>query len=382
MSVASSNHFLRSPVRGQPEPEEPVGRGKEHAKEEEEDSMEADGDREEDEGEENDDEPEPDPQPIQRKHINLRDIINKGQPADAEDEDEEEEEPVPVPAPMPEPRREKPMKICKPAATRIMKSVLSYNKILERGKKKSPEREAAPRPEPAQERAALRNIPEPRAAIPTNIPSQQRKPKKGKLVGKSLTMCPPAEITERESLRDYSIFEVDPAGYHAGLAGKDKDYRPRLKPEWAIKKFIRSAADRKMDDENTIRPPEVLTATLNYLLDNIIDADKSEHSHYARSSGARYALSEIYIFLSDRTRSIRQDFNMQNVEMSKHYIQAFEKIARFHLLCTNHCLGLESFDEQQNSEQLTSTLTSLREAYLMVRCKLARLHVRHARNRP
>jgi hypothetical protein len=44
----------------------------------------------------------------------------------------------------------------------------------------------------------------------------------------------------------------------------------------------------------------------------------------------------------------------------------YEKIARFHCLAANEGLDLECFSIKQNSEQFTSTLTSLRESYDLV----------------
>eukprot|EP01022_Parablepharisma_sp_SALTPOND_P020135 TRINITY_DN357_c0_g1_i1.p1 TRINITY_DN357_c0_g1~~TRINITY_DN357_c0_g1_i1.p1 ORF type:complete len:1760 (+),score=117.76 TRINITY_DN357_c0_g1_i1:6764-12043(+) len=245
-----------------------------------------------------------------------------------------------------------------PASQRLIAGHLAANKLLDRKKKEQPEsiEERVEEPEPEEPSPAPRITPKAEA--------------KGKIVGKCMSMCPPSEIKEREERHGLSIFEVDPAAYSPQMS-QTKGYIKKAKPEWAVKQFVRSAADRKMDDERMIRPPRVLVDTLNYMLDNLLDADKHNKKGYVVPPNGHW-LIEIYTFVSDRTRAIRQDFNLQKTDLTRSYIDSFEKIARFHLMCSNHCIGLEGFDAVQNSEQFTSTLTSLREAYTAVREKIKR----------
>mmetsp|Transcript_27676 Transcript_27676/g.12884 ORF Transcript_27676/g.12884 Transcript_27676/m.12884 type:complete len:95 (-) Transcript_27676:129-413(-) len=66
--------------------------------------------------------------------------------------------------------------------------------------------------------------------------------------------------------------------------------------------------------------------------------------------------------MNDRLRAVRQEFCQQK-QISKEYIQCHEKIARFHLIANNEGLRHPDFDLYMNVEQLSATLTSLRNAY-------------------
>ena len=184
-------------------------------------------------------------------------------------------------------------------------------------------------------------------------------------LGKCMTMCPVPEIKEREERYGLSIFEIDPESCDPNMI-YSKRHIKHAKAEWVVKKFVRSAADRRMDDKEMIRPPSILVSTLNYLFNNVLDADKFNKQDYIIHPKTDL-FSEICSFWCDRTRAIRQDFSLQEVEYTKQYIESHERIARFLLLCANQGLGIEGFDKVQNSEQLTSTLTSLREAYKITR---------------
>lgn len=69
-----------------------------------------------------------------------------------------------------------------------------------------------------------------------------------------------------------------------------------------------------------------------------------------------------HAFIRDRTRSIRQDFTVQNYR-GREAIECHERIARYHILCL-HCLCTNpNFSEQQEMEQLRKVLQSLMEFY-------------------
>lgn len=69
-----------------------------------------------------------------------------------------------------------------------------------------------------------------------------------------------------------------------------------------------------------------------------------------------------HAFIRDRTRSIRQDFTVQNYR-GREAIECHERIARYHILCL-HCLcDNPNFSEQQEMEQLRKVLQSLVEFY-------------------
>ena len=90
--------------------------------------------------------------------------------------------------------------------------------------------------------------------------------KNTKIVGKCMQMCPHNEIKYREEHRNLAIFEYDPIGHKA----QDRSHINLAKPEWTIKQFVRSAADRKMDNDSEIRPPNILVKTLDYMLNNVV----------------------------------------------------------------------------------------------------------------
>ena len=133
--------------------------------------------------------------------------------------------------------------------------------------------------------------------------------------------------------------------------------------EFMIKRFRRSAAGYDEQLPSDIRPPLVLQKTLNYLLDEVV--------------GGPEPLAAIHKFVWDRTRSIRNDFSIQQVSKVDDLrvaIDCFERIARFHLLAL-HQLSHPTrengeFDHFQEREQLNNTLLSLMYYYDDSRHKL------------
>lgn len=68
----------------------------------------------------------------------------------------------------------------------------------------------------------------------------------------------------------------------------------------------------------------------------------------------RESLFETHGFIRDRTRSIRQDFTLQN-ERGRIAIECHERIARYHILCLHFLRdkeGVGSYQEQQELEQV------------------------------
>ena len=123
-----------------------------------------------------------------------------------------------------------------------------------------------------------------------------------------------------------------------------------------VKRFRRSAAGYDEQLPSDIRPPLVLQRTLNYLLDEVV--------------GGPEPLAKVHKFVWDRTRSIRNDFSIQQVSRINGLrvaIDCFERIARFHLLAL-HQLSHPSrenggFNHFQEREQLNNTLLSLTYYY-------------------
>jgi hypothetical protein len=96
-----------------------------------------------------------------------------------------------------------------------------------------------------------------------------------------------------------------------------------------------------------VRPPPVLFKTLDYLFHDIID---------------QFGLQQSHGFVRDRARAIRNDLVLQNYRGVEAVI-LHERIARYHIMCSNILCGVEGFVMQQEVEQLRKTLLSLIEYY-------------------
>lgn len=122
-----------------------------------------------------------------------------------------------------------------------------------------------------------------------------------------------------------------------------------------LKRFRRSAAGYDEQLPSDIRTPATLLQTMNYLTRHII--------------GGPEALGIIHKFVWDRTRSIRNDFSVQQLtqeEDVKIAVTCLERIARFHI-ASLHLLSSpaneEPFDRHQEREQLNNTMLSLMYYY-------------------
>jgi hypothetical protein len=122
-----------------------------------------------------------------------------------------------------------------------------------------------------------------------------------------------------------------------------------------VKRFRRSAAGYDEQLPSDIRPPDVLERTLDYLIDEVV---------------GKQPLAQVHKFVWDRTRSIRNDFSIQQVTKEKDVkiaIRCFERIARFHILSLHQLSHPHrdngEFDHHQEREQLNNTLLSLMYYY-------------------
>ena len=130
-----------------------------------------------------------------------------------------------------------------------------------------------------------------------------------------------------------------------------------------VKRFRRSAAGYDEQLPSDIRPPQVLRHTLNYLIDEVV--------------GKAPSLGSVHKFVWDRTRSIRNDFSIQQVTKATDLriaIDCFERIARFHIVSL-HLLSRPGqdntdFNSHQEREQLNNTLLSLMYYYDDSRSKI------------
>jgi hypothetical protein len=122
-----------------------------------------------------------------------------------------------------------------------------------------------------------------------------------------------------------------------------------------LKRFRRSAAGYDEQLPSDIRTPHTLLQTMNYLTRHVISGPEP--------------LGLIHKFVWDRTRSIRNDFSVQQLTQEDHVRMAvlcLERIARFHIVSL-HLLSSpsnqEQFDHHQEREQLNNTMLSLMYYY-------------------
>lgn len=122
-----------------------------------------------------------------------------------------------------------------------------------------------------------------------------------------------------------------------------------------LKRFRRSAAGYDEQLPSDIRTPKTLLQATNYLVRHVV--------------GGNEPLGIIHKFVWDRTRSIRNDFSVQQVtheEDVKIAVTCLERIARFHIVSL-HLLSSpaneEPFDRHQEREQLNNTMLSLMYYY-------------------
>ncbi|PCG92555.1 SAC3/GANP/Nin1/mts3/eIF-3 p25 [Penicillium occitanis (nom. inval.)] len=165
-------------------------------------------------------------------------------------------------------------------------------------------------------------------------------------VGTCTTMCPEFERVERivQKMVDRAEKSLDPT--------TDTFEVKELK---MLKRFRRSAAGYDEQLPSDIRTPNTLLQTMNYLIRHVVMGPDP--------------LGLIHKFVWDRTRSIRNDFSVQQLTKIEDIIIAvkcLERIARFHIVSL-HLLSSpdneEQFDHHQEREQLNNTMLSLMHYY-------------------
>ncbi|KAL4947398.1 SAC3/GANP/Nin1/mts3/eIF-3 p25 family-domain-containing protein [Aspergillus filifer] len=165
-------------------------------------------------------------------------------------------------------------------------------------------------------------------------------------VGTCTSMCPEFERVERivQKMVDKSEKYLHPA------TNTLQNMEAKM-----LKRFRRSAAGYDEQLPSDIRTPATLLQSMNYLTRHVIGGPES--------------LGIIHKFVWDRTRSIRNDFSVQQVtqeEDVKIAVTCLERIARFHIVSL-HLLSSpaneEPFDRHQEREQLNNTMLSLMYYY-------------------
>ncbi|KAJ6185892.1 hypothetical protein N7519_007193 [Penicillium mononematosum] len=165
-------------------------------------------------------------------------------------------------------------------------------------------------------------------------------------VGTCTSMCPDFERVERIVQK-----AVDKC---------EKYYNPstdqlEIMETKMVKRFRRAAAGNDEQLPSDIRTPRTLLQTMNYLIRYVINGGEP--------------LAVIHMFVWNRTRSIRNDFSVQQLtqeEDVKTAVTCLERIARFHIVSL-HLLSnpanTEQFDRHQEREQLNNTMLSLMYYY-------------------
>ncbi|XP_056206064.1 germinal-center associated nuclear protein isoform X1 [Falco biarmicus] len=158
------------------------------------------------------------------------------------------------------------------------------------------------------------------------------------VVGTCPDMCPEKERYMRETRNQLSIFE--------SLLGSDK-----VDHAAAIKEYSRSSADQEEPLPHELRPSEVLSMTMDYLVTNIMDQGEGNYREW-------------YDFVWNRTRGIRKDITQQHL-CNPLMVSLIEKCTRFHIHCAHHLCEepMSSFDAKINNENMTKCLQSLKEMY-------------------
>ncbi|DBA04427.1 TPA: hypothetical protein N0F65_010023 [Lagenidium giganteum] len=167
-------------------------------------------------------------------------------------------------------------------------------------------------------------------------------------------MCAPSEQRERRRMHEMSRFEQPPPG--ADDPGC-----------WMIKKYRRPAAGRVDIQVKELRPPSTLRNVLQHLCVNVLPWKACGFDDLACTDSTAHDFLALYHFISDRFRSVRQDFTIQRARDAT-LVAALETIARFHILAAARAFQLVPHTDQEwsdtlNDQQLASALSQLRALY-------------------
>lgn len=165
-------------------------------------------------------------------------------------------------------------------------------------------------------------------------------------IGTIQTMCSRAESDEREGSSALSVFEM--------VSGTEDDSVPRVDYNKAVRRFKRPSVNLQRGETFTadeIRPPPVLHRVMEYLCLEIMD--RTDHPFH-----------DVYAFVRDRTRAIRQEISIQKV-FNPVGVYMSEKIVRFYIVAGHRLAEQDraTFDAFQNQEQIDKTLVSLKDMY-------------------
>uniref|UniRef100_A0A4W5QAB0 Si:zfos-452g4.1 n=1 Tax=Hucho hucho TaxID=62062 RepID=A0A4W5QAB0_9TELE len=162
--------------------------------------------------------------------------------------------------------------------------------------------------------------------------------------GVCLSMCPIRELQDREAQNLLHRFEV--------LSGTERERWPRADPSGVVKEYARPAAGKDSTRPSDLRPPAVLLKTVFYLVDNIA------------ASPTLRPWTEVYDFVFDRLRSVRQDMIIQRVSGAD-CVAVLERTVRFLIYASYRLCGepLRLYDPRINDTHLQESLSWLLECY-------------------
>ncbi|XP_042372957.1 SAC3 domain-containing protein 1 [Plectropomus leopardus] len=162
--------------------------------------------------------------------------------------------------------------------------------------------------------------------------------------GTCQTMCPARELQSRETQNRLHRFEM--------LAGTERDRRPKGDTLRAVKEYSRPAAGKDSTRQTDLRPPAVLLKTVCYLIDEIV------------ASPNLHPWTEVYSFVFDRLRGVKQDMIIQRVS-GKDCVAILERTVRFLIYASYRLCGepLRFYDPRINDTHLQENLSWLLDCY-------------------
>ncbi|XP_076840571.1 SAC3 domain-containing protein 1 isoform X2 [Brachyhypopomus gauderio] len=162
--------------------------------------------------------------------------------------------------------------------------------------------------------------------------------------GTCTTMCPAHEVRQRQLQNRLHRFEM--------LPGTERDRLPRADVSRTVKEYSRPAAGKDSTRPSDLRPPDTLLKTVCYLVDDIAGSTKLQ------------PWTEVYSFVFDRLRSVRQDMIIQRVS-GPACVAVLERNVRFLLFASYRLCGqpLRLFDPCINDAHLQECLSWLLECY-------------------
>uniref|UniRef100_A0A8C2PZ81 Si:zfos-452g4.1 n=1 Tax=Cyprinus carpio TaxID=7962 RepID=A0A8C2PZ81_CYPCA len=188
--------------------------------------------------------------------------------------------------------------------------------------------------------------------------------------GTCLTMCPAYELRQREAQNRLHRFEM--------VAGTERDRLPRADVSRAVKEYSRPAAGKDSTRASDLRPPSVLLKTVCYLVDEVAASSTFQPWTEVRKRYLVILLSgilwpfqaclvydpQVYSFVFDRLRSVRQDMIIQRVS-GPDCVAVLEKSVRFLLYASYRLCGQQRqyFDPRINDTHLQECLSWLLESY-------------------